>query len=103
MQSKQLMQLRCGQNDPKKCSKISFRSSCASQELLNKNVKKLQELVDTVWEMETATEKLKRAKMTRVEILQQQLSVVCICQGEWLKCALEILENNSICFCGFVC
>ena len=66
--------------------------------VLNKNEKKLQELVDTVWEMETATEKLKRAKMTRVEILQQQLSVVCICQGEWLKCALEILENNSICF-----
>ena len=37
-----------------------------------------------------------QAKTTRVEILQQQLSVVCICRGEWLKCALEILENNSI-------
>ena len=46
--------------------------------------------------MKTATEKLQRAKMTRVEILQQQLSVVCICKGEWLNCALEILENNSI-------
>ena len=87
------MQFRCGQNDPKNAVKSRLdllalaKTSAGNGDerlyefVLNKNEKKLQELVDTVWEMETATEELQRAKMTRVEILQQQLSVVCICRA----------------------
>ena len=64
--------------------------------LLNRSQKKVNELVDTVWEIETATEKVARSAMSRLQILQQQLTGACICNGEWLQCALDILAKNSI-------
>ena len=64
--------------------------------VLNRSQKKLKELVETVWEVETATEKIARSKMSRLDILKQQLAGTCICNGQWLHCALDILEKNSI-------
>ena len=64
--------------------------------LLNRSQKKVNELVDTVWEIETAIEKVARSAMSRLQILQQQLTGACICNGEWRQCALDILAKNSI-------
>ena len=63
---------------------------------MNRSHKKENEHVDTVWEIETATEKVARSKMSKLQILQQQLTGACICNAEWLQCALEILAKNSI-------
>ena len=56
----------------------------------------MNELVDTVWDIETATKKGARSAMSRLHIVQQQLTCACICNGEWLQCALDILAKNSI-------
>ena len=64
--------------------------------VLNRSQKKVKELVETVWEVETATDKIARSKLSRIDILRKQLTSACICKGEWLQCALEILSKNSI-------
>ena len=56
--------------------------------VLNRSRKKLNELVETVWEVETATKKIGRSKLSRIDILREQLTSACICEGEWLQCAL---------------
>ena len=64
--------------------------------VLNRGDKKVNDLLHLVWEMETAKEKQERAQLTRLEILREQLNSLCVCNGEWLECALEILEKNGI-------
>ena len=64
--------------------------------VLNRGEKKLKELVDTVWEVETAADNIQRSKLSRLQILQQPITTPCICSGEWLQCAIEILNKNSI-------
>ena len=64
--------------------------------VLNRGNKKLNDLLDTVWELETAKEKQERASMSRIDILKEQLSVGCTCEGQWLECALQILDKNCI-------
>ena len=64
--------------------------------VLNRSQKMINELVETVWEVETATEKIARSTLSRIDILREQLTSTCICEGEWLQCALEILSKNSI-------
>ena len=34
--------------------------------------------------------------MSRIDILKEQLSVGCTCEGQWLECALQILDKNCI-------
>ena len=46
--------------------------------------------------METAKEKQERSKLTRLDILRQQVNIQCICNGQWLDCALDILDRNAI-------
>ena len=46
--------------------------------------------------MESAKEKLERSSHTRLELLQSQLKEPCVCEGQWLSCALEILHNNDV-------
>ena len=50
--------------------------------VLNRGDKKLNDLLDTVWELETAKEKQERASMSRIDILKEQLSVGCTCEGQ---------------------
>ncbi len=64
--------------------------------ILNKGTKKCHELLEAVWEMEGAKEKIDRASLSRLQILKQQLQQNCVCEGEWLHCAQEILEKNGI-------
>lgn len=63
---------------------------------MNRGAKKMNDLLHLVWEMETTKEKQERAQLTRLEILREQLTNLCICSGEWLECALEILGENRI-------
>ena len=39
--------------------------------VLNRSEKKLKELIDTVWEVEAAADKIQRSKLSRLQILQQ--------------------------------
>ena len=64
--------------------------------VFNRSEKKLKELVDTVWEVEAAADKIQRSKLSRLQILQLQITTPCICSGEWLQCANEIWNKNSI-------
>ena len=48
--------------------------------------------------MNTAQEKLDRAKKSRLEILEEASQGECAagCNGQWLTCATEVLEQNGI-------
>ena len=69
--------------------------------VLNSGDKKLNDLIHLVWEMETAKEKQERSTLTRLDILRQQVNIQCICNGQWLDCALDILDRNAIDRVGF--
>lgn len=45
-----------------------------------------------------AQEKLDRAKKSRIEILEEAAQGECVtgCEGQWLTCALEVLQQNGI-------
>ena len=62
--------------------------------VLNRGDKKVNDLLHLVWEMETA--KQEQAQLTRLEGLREQLNSLCVCNGEWLECELEILEKIII-------
>ena len=64
--------------------------------ILNRGQKKVSELLKSVWDIQSAKDKLGRSSQTRIEILQAQLKEPCVCEGQWLSCALEILQNNEV-------
>ena len=66
------------------------------QFVLDRGQKKVSEVLKSVWDMESAKEKLERSSHTRLELLQSQLKEPCVCEGQWLSCALEILHNNDV-------
>ena len=46
--------------------------------------------------METTKEKQDQSKLTRLDVLRQQLIIQCFCNGQWLDYALERLDKNAI-------
>ena len=50
--------------------------------VLNRSQKKVNKLVETVWEVETANEKIARSNLSRIDVLREQLISACICEGE---------------------
>lgn len=64
--------------------------------ILNRGQKKVSELLKSVWDMNDAKAKLERSAQSRLEILQSFLKEECLCEGQWIACALEILHNNKI-------
>ena len=34
--------------------------------------------------------------MSRIDVLKKAYNDKCVCQGEWLECAKEILHNNGL-------
>lgn len=67
--------------------------------VLGHSKKVLNELIDTTWEMKEAGPSLAREKKTRLELLAAALNEKCNeeCQNrEWLRCAISILQRNSI-------
>ena len=66
--------------------------------VLNNTAKKVNELIQTTWEMKGASAEIERLNKTRVELMQLYLTKDCIqgCEGQWLQCAKETLLNNQI-------
>ena len=60
--------------------------------------KAIQDLLDTTWRMKTAKEVLERCKKSRMELFNEASKQDCRagCNGVWLQCAKQILENNGI-------
>ena len=66
------------------------------QFVLDRGQKKVSDMLKSVWDMESPKEKLERPSHTHLELLQLQLKEPCVCEGQWLSCALEILHNNDV-------
>ena len=66
--------------------------------VLNRGVKKVNELIETTWEMHGAKEKMVRRNKTRMEIIRGFQGKACVpdCNGKWLNAAIEVLTNNDI-------
>ena len=60
--------------------------------------KAIHELIDNTWRFQKARAKLDRKKKSRIDLLRDARSAECFdgCNGEWIKCAREVLKNNKI-------
>ena len=67
------------------------------QFILKMTDRRRSELIKTAWRINNApTEKLRLQKST-VDILREKgVSGVCVCNNEYEKCAIEVLENNQV-------
>ena len=65
--------------------------------IVNRGPRVVSEVLATAWEMTNAQAKLDRSKKTRIEILEEATQGQCAggCNGEWLTCASEVLEQNG--------
>lgn len=67
--------------------------------VVNRGNRVVEEVIATAWEMENASEVLKRSKLTRLEILENCLiedSCTPECNGQWLQCATQLLNWNNV-------
>ena len=62
------------------------------------NVDKCVKLISTTWEMENVRREMERDSKTRIQLLRQFHNGECVpaCDGQWLQCALQTLDRNSI-------
>ena len=63
---------------------------------IERSSKMLVDFIGTDWDAENAEKVIERRKLSRMEILNQSLATTCTCEGQWVKCALELLEKNRI-------
>ena len=63
---------------------------------IEKSTKTLVDFISNVWDTEIADKMQERKPLSRVEFLPKALDSPCECNRAWLKCALELLESNSI-------
>ena len=66
--------------------------------VLSRSTKALSDLLENTWKMESASKKVFCPKQTSMEVIQEHSHGRCIdsCSGEWLNCALEVLQENNI-------
>jgi len=67
--------------------------------VINSNSKALSELVSLTWRMENAPKVVERQKKERFDVIREMFfEGVCVenCNGEWHRCALQILKNNKM-------
>ena len=66
--------------------------------IINKSSKSLSELLDMTWKMNDASKNVQRGNESRMSILRAHLEEECQpeCQGEWLVCAKQVLQQNGI-------
>ena len=66
--------------------------------IANRGNKVVDEAIKVGWEMEEVDEKLKRKRMTRLEILQEALKGRCAenCNEQWLEFAKDIVKRNNL-------
>ena len=74
-----------------------------AQFIVNRGPKVVAEVLNTAWEMNTAEERLSRTQKTRMEILAEARNSQCTrgCEGMWIQCATEVLQNNGVSVQGF--
>ena len=65
--------------------------------VLCRSNKAIHALIDNTWRFQNARAKLDRKK-SRIDLLRDARSAECVdgCNGEWIKCAREVLKNNKI-------
>ena len=61
--------------------------------IINKSSKSLSELLDMTWKMNDASRNVERANQSRISILEEECQPEC--QGEWLVCAKQVLQQNG--------
>ena len=75
-----------------------------AQFIANRGSKVVEEAIRVGWELEEAEEKLKRSKLTRLEIIEQALQNSCVenCKGQWLEMAENLIHRNGIDLIEFI-
>ena len=63
---------------------------------ISRSTKTLVEFIGTVWDAENAEQTMMRQLMKRMDILKKALENRCICEGQWLICAQELLEKTTL-------
>lgn len=65
------------------------RKTDLAEFLINRSPRIVGDIVNTSWEIEEASEKLERARKTRMQLLEEASSNDCVagCNSEWLVCA----------------
>ena len=73
--------------------------------ILNKSPKALSYLIATTWKMQAAPETVAREHCTRISVIRNHAAGECAanCQGEWLRYAKEVLQNNKTNVFFFAC
>ena len=63
--------------------------------VLSRSSKNISELIENTWKMEQAGSELEREACSRIDLLDKARKCDCVegCNGIWLKCALEVLQN----------
>ena len=75
--------------------------------IANRGRKVVNEALDLAKEFDDAPEALARLQKTRIQLLEEAYTLSCSdeCKGQWLHCALDVLNRNEICtqsFCNSV-
>ena len=64
--------------------------------LLSKSLKSISDLFDAAKQVGTATSTMKRAQISRMEILEEASEKECNCGREWFQCATQLMVRNGI-------
>ena len=66
--------------------------------VVNWGPKVVAEVLNTAWELNTAQDHLSRSKKSQIDILREAQSTECVpeCNGMWLTCAKQVLQQNGI-------
>ena len=66
--------------------------------IINRGPQVVARVLDSAWEIKNSKETLERRNKTRLELLNEAKAGDCVegCNGLWLVCALELLNNNGI-------
>ena len=61
-------------------------------------MKVVDETISSAWDLFYADEKLQRSKLRRIDVLKKFSGEPCAkkCNGNWLRYAAEVLNNNSV-------
>jgi hypothetical protein len=84
-----------------------FAKACEQQEagkkdlanfLLNRSPKAVSDLLATTWKMQNARKVIERNETSRLDVIRITSTNACIpeCNGEWLQCALQVLQYNDV-------
>jgi len=67
-----------------------------AQFVLSRNAKSLQNIIATTWKMRSAAEQLARKEKPPMDMIRDCAEGDCVegCNGVWLDCAIEVLQNN---------